>query len=92
LRRIGLTSGDIAALTEAQWALWLDFASYEETMESLNTELRAIRFMPMADEKSVNKGIDRLRGQMERLEAWFYGTETKTDKLRRTWRAQRGET
>jgi hypothetical protein len=85
LRRIGLTSGDLAALTEAQFMLWLDFAAYEEAMEGLNTELRSIRFMPMADSKSVDKEIKRLRGQMERLEAWFYGAETKEDKLRR-WR------
>lgn len=60
-------------------------------MEGLSGELKAIRFMPMADEKSVNKGIDRLRGQMERLEAWFYGGETSEDKLRRAWRKNRTE-
>ena len=71
--------------------LWLDYAAYDEAMEGLTGELKAIRFMPMADEKSVTKEIKRLRGQMERLEAWFFGIETKEDRLRRAWRAQPGD-
>lgn len=71
--------------------LWLDLAAYQEAMEGLSAELRAIRFMPMADGKEVAKEIKRLRGQMERMEAWFYGVETSEDRLRRAFRPQPGE-
>mgnify|MGYP003587710486 CR=1 FL=1 len=68
--------------------LWLDLAAYHEAMDGLGAELRAIRFMPMADGKQVEKETKRLSGLMDSLEAWFYGVETSTAKLRRVFAPQ----
>jgi len=63
-----------------------DLAEHLAVRERLESEERAVRFMPMADAKDVRAQSRRLQQMMERTEKWFYG---ESGKLARWYRKQK---